>query len=92
MKKSQIVVTLEDASIKCGLGSEIESLAFENKINAKVLKIGYPDEFVKHGKCDEIEQKYGIDVDSIVQKIVELQEELAVHRRENACLKIVEKK
>lgn len=92
MKKSQIVATLEDASIKCGLGSEIESLAFENKINTKVVKIGYPDEFVKHGKCDEIEQKYGIDVESIVQKIVEVKEEIAVHRRENGCLKIVEKK
>ena len=92
MKKSQIVATLEDASIKCGLGSEIESLAFENKINTKVVKIGYPDEFVKHGKCDEIEQKYGIDVESIVQKIMELKGELAVRRRENGCLKIVEKK
>ena len=92
MKKSQIVATLEDASIKCGLGSEIESLAFENKINTKVVKIGYPDEFVKHGKCDEIEQKYGIDVESIVQKIVEVKEERAVYRRENGCLKIVEKK
>lgn len=92
MKKSQIVATLEDASIKCGLGSEIESLAFENKINTKVVKIGYPDEFVKHGNCDEIEQKYGIDVESIVQKIMELKGELAVRRRENGCLKIVEKK
>lgn len=91
MKKSHIVVTLEDASTKCGLGSEIESLAFENKINAKILKIGYPDEFVKHGNCGEIEQKYSIDVESIVQKIVEVKEELAVHRRENGCLKIVEK-
>lgn len=91
MKKSHIVVTLEDASTKCGLGSEIESLAFENKINAKILKIGYPDEFVKHGNCSEIEQKYSIDVESIVQKIVEVKEELAVYRRENGCLKIVEK-
>lgn len=92
MKKSQIVVTLEDASTQCGLGSELESFAFENKINAEILKIGYPDEFVKHGNCDEIEQKYGIDVESIVQKIMELKGELAVRRRENGCLKIVEKK
>lgn len=92
MKKSQIVVTLEDASTKCGLGSEIESFAFENKINAKVLKIGYPDEFVKHGKCNEIEPKYGVDVESVVRKIVKVKEELAVRRRENGCLKIVEKK
>ncbi len=92
MKKSQIVVTLEDATTQCGLGSELESFAFENKINAEILKIGYPDEFVKHGNCDEIEQKYGIDVESIVQKIMKLKGELAIRRRENGCLKIVEKK
>lgn len=91
MKNSQIVVTLEDASTKCGLGSEIEKIAFENKLNTEVLKMGYPDEFVKHGTCEEIERKYGLDEDSIVHKIIAIKEELTIHRRGNGCLKILEK-
>lgn len=91
MKKSEIVVTLEDASTKCGLGSEIEKMAFENKVNVEILKMGYPDEFVKHGTCEEIEKKYGLDEESIVENIKCLKEELIVHKRGKGCLKILEK-
>ena len=31
---------------------------------------GYPDEFVKHGSVHEIEKKYGLDVDSIVDDLM----------------------
>lgn len=91
MKKAQIVVTLEDGSTKCGLGSEVEKVAFENKLNVEMLKMGYPDEFVKHGTCEEIEQLYELDEESIVQEIVKVKEELTEHRRGMTCLKILEK-
>ncbi len=91
MKKAQIVVTLEDGSTKCALGSEVEKVAFENKLNVEMLKMGYPDEFVKHGTCEEIEQLYELDEESIVQEIVKVKEELTEHRRGMTCLKILEK-
>lgn len=91
MKKAQIVVTLEDASIKCGLGSEIEKLAFVHKLNVEILKIGYPDEFVKQGTVEEIEEKYGLDNKSIMDMIILMKEQLNLHRRGNGCLKILEK-
>ena len=91
MKKSQIVVTLEDATTKCGLGTEIERIAFENKISCEVIKLGYPDEFVKHGTCDEIEKIYKLDEESIIENIMSIKEELEFHRRGNRCLKILEK-
>ena len=87
MKKSQITITLEDASLKCGLGSEIERMAFEQNLNCEILKIGYPDEFIKHGTCQEIEQEYGLEEETILQKI----REIKALRRGNRCLKIVEK-
>lgn len=87
MKKSQITITLEDASLKCGLGSEIERMAFEQNLNCEILKIGYPDEFIKHGNCQEIEQEYGLEEETILQKI----REIKALRRGNRCLKIVEK-
>ena len=87
MKKSQITITLEDANLKCGLGSEIERMAFEQNLNCEILKIGYPDEFIKHGTCQEIEQEYGLEEETILQKI----REIKALRRGNRCLKIVEK-
>lgn len=91
MKKSEIVVTLEDASTKCGLGSEVQKIAFQNKANCKILKMGYPDEFVKHGTCQEIEKLYELDEESIVAKIMKVREELKEQKRGNTCLKILEK-
>ena len=61
------VVTIEDGTVIGGLGSKVEELIFENKINIELEKIAYPDVFVKHGSVDEIERKYGLDVGSIVE-------------------------
>ena len=42
-------------------------MLFENRIDINLHKFAYPDEFVKHGAVNEIEQKYGLDVGSIVE-------------------------
>lgn len=92
MQKSQIVVTLEDGTTKCGIGTEIERVAFENKLNVEVMKLGYSDEFVKQGTCEEIEEKYGLSEEKIVSQILQKKEELREHRRGNGWLKILEKR
>lgn len=91
MKRSQIVVTLEDATVKCGLGSEIEKIALRYRLHAEILKFGYPDEFVKHGDCAQIEQKYGLDDECIRREIRQCKDKLEEQKRGNGCLKIFEK-
>lgn len=91
LSTSDIAITLEDATIKCGLGSEIENIIFENKINCELIKVGYPDEFIKHGKCEELEKRYGIDDDSIIKDILKVKEKLFFNRRGNKCLNILGK-
>ena len=61
------VITIEDGTVIGGLGDLVEHLLFENKIDVEFEKFAYPDEFVKHGSVDEIEEKYGLDVGSIVR-------------------------
>ena len=43
--------------------------------------MGYPDEFIKHGTCEEIEKKYDLDEESIIRQIIAIKEELTIHRR-----------
>lgn len=92
MQKAQIVVTLEDGTTKCGIGTEMERVAFENKLNVEVMKLGYSDEFVKQGMCEEIEEKYGLSEEKIVSQILQKKEELKENRRGNGWLKILEKR
>lgn len=65
--KSKTVVTIEDGTIIGGLGSKLEELIVENKLNIDLKKFAYPDMFIKHGNVSEIEKKYGLDVGSIVE-------------------------
>ena len=46
-----------------------ETLDSELDYTCKTINFGYPDEFIKHGSVDEIEKKYGLDVNSIYERI-----------------------
>ena len=68
IKKTKFVVTIEDAYLKGGLASNVQEIIV-NEERVKSLFFGYPDEFIKHGKADEIEKLYGLDKESIYNKI-----------------------
>lgn len=68
--KTKRVVTIEDNIINGGLGSKIEEIIANCKIDGiNFRKYGYPDEFVKHGSVSEIERKYGLDDESLAKDI-----------------------
>ena len=50
---------------KTGLENDLIDL----RSDIKILNIGYPDEYIKHASVSQIEEKYGIDVDSIIKRI-----------------------
>lgn len=66
---SKLVITIEDGTIVGGLGSKVEEVLKENEIDSKLIKFAYPDEFIKHGSVQEIEEKYGLDAEKIFKKI-----------------------
>ena len=87
-KMSNLVVTIEDGTIVGGLGSKVEEIVSENKISTNIIKIGYPDCFVKHGSVSEIEEKYGLDKNSIYNKIeLELEKNNIKTISGTSCLK-----
>ena len=54
------IVSLENAAIVGGLG---EALGAD-------IRFGWPDEFVPHGSPADLERRFGLDVDSIVERLV----------------------
>ena len=67
------IITVEDGTIKGGLGSSV--LEFASKYNYKntVSILGIPDDFIHQGTVDELHKISKIDAESILQKIKELQ-------------------
>lgn len=62
----QMVITIEDGTIKGGFGSAIIEFASENNYKSNIRTLGIPDEFIEHGTIAELQKACGIDVASIV--------------------------
>lgn len=58
-KRGLKIVSLENGSLIGGLGDAIGA----------DLRFGWPDEFIPHGSVGELEKLYGLDVDSITERI-----------------------
>lgn len=63
------LVTLEDNVIAGGAGSGVNEYILSQGLAVKVLNIGLPDVFIKHGTQAEIHQELGLDCEGIINKI-----------------------
>jgi 1-deoxy-D-xylulose-5-phosphate synthase len=72
VEKDYNIVTLEDNVLQGGLGSMV--LQQVNALNkkVKVQNLGFSDDFITHGSVDILYRLYGLDVDGIVEKIINL--------------------
>ena len=70
-KKTGLVVTVENHSVKGGLGSAVCETLSEN-YPTKVIRIGVNDQFGRSGTANELMKYFGLDKEGIVKKIVEI--------------------
>lgn len=69
--KTKNVVTIEDGYEVNGMGSTIVELINDQQVeNIKTKKIGYPNNFIKHGNVEEIEKKYKLNLEEIEKTIM----------------------
>lgn len=70
IEKTKSVITIEDNLLKGGLGSAIiELINRKMKENIKVKTFGYDDIFVEHGSLDELEDKYNLSTEKILENL-----------------------
>lgn len=65
----EIIITIEDGAIKGGLASEISELASKYQFSGQMVHLGVPDEFIEHGKPEELKKLCGYDKNGIIQTI-----------------------
>ncbi len=68
-RKAKVICTFEDHVLANGFGASIIELLHENGINCPVERIGWPDEFVEHGKPDILRSNHGLTVENALAKI-----------------------
>ena len=64
-KTYDIVVTVEDHSIKGGFGSAILEFAAIHQYPNTINVLGVPDEFIEHGGVNVLQQSIGLDAESL---------------------------
>lgn len=69
-RSGSLLVTMEDHTIVGGFGSAVMELLNERGLNTRVLRIGWPNEFVEHGKEAELREKHRLTPSAICQTIL----------------------
>jgi 1-deoxy-D-xylulose-5-phosphate synthase len=68
-QSADVVVTFEDHVIKGGFGSGILEELSNKGMTTPVVRIGWPDEFIDHGKPDDLRMRYGLSVKAAKEKL-----------------------
>ncbi len=69
-RKGDLIVTLEDHCVSGGFGSAVQELLAAEGISTPVLRIGWPDAFVEHGKDAQLRSKHGLTPEAITHTIL----------------------
>ena len=66
------ILTLEDGTIKGGLGTSVASFAAVHGYTSKIESLGIPDIFPEHGSVQELKDLAGISVEKIRERLFNL--------------------
>ena len=69
--KTKNVITIEDGTCIGGLASTVKELLVDNsRKDIKFKSYCYPDKFIEHGSINELENRYGFNIEEIVSYII----------------------
>jgi 1-deoxy-D-xylulose-5-phosphate synthase len=64
-----VMVTLEDHALKGGFGSAVLEELSNLGLSTPVVRVGWPDQFIEHGKLETLRTKYGISAAAALEKM-----------------------
>lgn len=68
-KKCKVVLTMEDHVLANGFGASVMELLSSNEITTPVKRVGWPDEFIDHGKELELRKQHGLTADHAISLV-----------------------
>jgi len=67
-RRCGLIVTLEDHVLAGGFGSAVLETLNEQEVQVPVVRVGWPDQFIEHGKVDALRLKYGLTAEAALEK------------------------
>jgi 1-deoxy-D-xylulose-5-phosphate synthase len=69
-KRVSAIVTFEDHVLMGGFGSAVMEALSEMQLQVPVVRIGWPDRFIEHGKVEQLRARHGVSVEAAMEKLV----------------------
>jgi 1-deoxy-D-xylulose-5-phosphate synthase len=63
-----LLITLEDHVLAGGFGSAVMETLNGLDVRVPVVRVGWPDQFIEHGKVDALRVKYGLTAEAALEK------------------------
>ncbi len=63
-ERAKVFVTMEDHVLMGGFGSVVLETLNELGMDVPVVRIGWPDQFIEHGKVEALRERYGITAEA----------------------------
>jgi 1-deoxy-D-xylulose-5-phosphate synthase len=63
-----LLITLEDHVLAGGFGSAVLETLNDLELAVPVVRIGWPDAFIEHGKVEALREKYGLTAEAALEK------------------------
>jgi 1-deoxy-D-xylulose-5-phosphate synthase len=67
-RRCGLVVTLEDHVLAGGFGSAVMETLNDLELQVPVVRVGWPDAFIEHGKVESLREKYGLTAEAALEK------------------------
>ena len=69
-RAAEVVCTFEDHVLHNGYGAAVIEALAEARITTPVVRIGWPDQFIDHGKVETLREQHGVTAAAAVKKIL----------------------
>jgi len=66
--RCRLLITLEDHVLAGGFGSALLECVNELDLTVPVVRVGWPDVFIEHGKPEALREKYGLTAEGAMEK------------------------
>ncbi len=67
-RRCGLVITLEDHVLAGGFGSAVMETLNELDLQTSMVRVGWPDAFIEHGKVESLREKYGLTAEAALEK------------------------
>ena len=66
--RCRLIITLEDHVLAGGFGSALMECVNDLELGTPVVRVGWPDQFIEHGKPEALRAKYGLTAEGAMEK------------------------